>query len=71
MMESKWIGFSRSLWSALLPIALVMMRVFGVADVDSIGEVATNVVDALIVVASVVLQFLHQRDPKPTSISAG
>lgn len=70
-MENKWIGFSRSLWSALLPIALVLMRVFGVADVDSIGEVAAGIVDSLIVAASIVLQFLHQRDPQPTSVSSG
>ena len=68
-MQNKWIGLSRSMWSALLPIALVVMRVFGVADVDSIGEVATSVVDGFIVVASVVLQFLHQRNPEPTTLA--
>lgn len=68
-MTNKWIGLSRSMWSALLPVILIMLRVFGVADVDSIGEVATNVFDGVIVVASAVLQFLHQRDPEPTSLA--
>jgi hypothetical protein len=66
-MNNKWIGFSRSLWSALLPVILIALRVFGVADVDSIGELATNVVDAVIVAASAILQFKHQRDPEPTT----
>ena len=60
-MDNKWIGFSRSLWSALLPVILIALRVFGVADVDSIGELATNVVDGLI------LQFKHQREPELTT----
>lgn len=68
-MDNKWIGFSRSLWSALLPVILIALRVFGVADVDSIGELATKVVDAVIVAASAILQFRHQRDPQPTSLA--
>lgn len=68
-MDNKWIGFSRSLWSALLPVVLITLRLFGVADAESIGELATSVVDGLIVAASAVLQFLHQRDPEPTSAS--
>ena len=66
-MDNKWLGFSRSLWSALLPVILIALRVFGVADVDSIGELATNVVDAVIVAASAILQFRHQRAPEPTT----
>lgn len=68
-MDNKWIGFSRSLWSALLPVILIALRMFGVADVGAIGEMATNIVDAVIVAASAVLQFKHQRDPEPTSIA--
>jgi hypothetical protein len=45
------------------------MRVFGVADVDQIGETATTVVDALIIMVSAVLQFMHQRNPQPTTLA--
>jgi hypothetical protein len=69
MEGNKWIGFSRSLWSALLPVVLITMRVFGVADVDQIGETATKVVDSLIVMISAVLQFMHQRNPQPTTLA--
>jgi hypothetical protein len=67
-MTNKWIGFSRSLWSALLPVIMIALRIFGVADVDSIGEVATNVFDGFVIVASAVLQFMHQRSPEPTNL---
>ena len=68
-MENKWVGFSRSLWSMLLPVILVMLRVFGVDDTAMIGDIATKVIDSSIVVASLVLQFLHQKNPEPTNVS--
>ena len=66
-MGNKWIGFSRSLWSAVLPVMLIVARMFGIDDADAIGEIATQAIGAVIVVVSLVLQFLHQRNPEPTS----
>ena len=63
----KWIGFSRSLWSAFLPVALIVSKMFGVDDADQLGEIATQAIDSVIVVASLVLQYLHQRDPQETT----
>lgn len=69
-MENKWIGFSRSLWSAFLPVALIVARMFGVEGADQLGEIATRTIDSIIVIASLVLQFLHQRNPQPTSAAS-
>ena len=68
-MDNKWVGFSRSLWSAALPVVLIVARVFGLDGADQIGEIATKVIDSGIVIASMVLQYLHQRNPQPTSAS--
>ena len=67
-MENKWIGFSRSLWSALLPLVLLALNAAGVTNADSIGTIASRVVEGGIIVASLILQYLHQRDPQPTSL---
>ena len=68
MSENKWIGFSRSLWSALLPLILLALNAAGVTNADNIGAIASRVVEGGIVVAALVLQYLHQRDPKPTTL---
>ena len=63
----KWVGFSRSLWSAFLPVALIVSKMFGVDGADEIGEIATKMIDSAIVIVSMILQFNHQRDPQETT----
>jgi len=63
----KWVGFSRSLWSAFLPVALIVSKMFGVESADELGEIATKTIDSVIVIASMILQFMHQRDPQETT----
>ena len=69
-MNNKFILLSRSLWSAILPLVLLVLDAFGVTGSTEIGEFANGVVEAVIVIASLVLQFLHQRNPKPTSLAS-
>lgn len=69
-MNNKFILLSRSLWSAILPLVLLVLNAFGVTGSTEIGEFANGVVEAVIVIASLVLQFLHQRNPKPTSLAS-
>ena len=65
----KWVGFSRSLWSAFLPVALIVAKMFGVDSAEAIGDIATKAIDSGIVIASMVLQMLHQRDPQTTNVA--
>jgi hypothetical protein len=67
-MNNKFILLSRSLWSAIL--LLLVLNAFGVTGSAEIGEFANGVVEAVIVIASLVLQFLHQRNPKPTNLAS-
>ena len=69
-MGSKWVGFSRSLWSALLPVTLIVARMFGIEDADQLGEIATKAIDSVIVISSMVLQYMHQRKPEVTSAAS-
>jgi amino acid permease len=69
-MNNKFILLSRSLWSAILPLLLLVLNAFGVTGSAEIGEFANGVVEAVIVIASLVLQFLHQRNPKPTNLAS-
>lgn len=67
MPENKWVGLSRSLWATLLPMGLLILDQTGVAGSAQIGELANTIVTSVIVIASGVLQFLHMRNPQPTS----
>lgn len=67
MNENKWVGLSRSLWSAILPILSIILTAAGVTDVESIGAMGTGIVNGGAVIASAILQFFHQRNPEPTS----
>ena len=65
---TKWIGFSRSLWSMLLPIMVLVMNQYGITNSESIGESASSVVNAGLIGAAGVLQLMHQVSPKPTRL---
>ena len=67
---TKWIGFSRSLWSMLLPIVVLVLNQYGITNAESIGDSASNVVNAGLIGAAGVLQFMHQVNPKPTRLGA-
>ena len=67
MGENKWVGFSRSLWASLLPIITIILTAAGVTGVEQIDEIGTTIVNAGSVIAGAVLEFLHLRNPKPTS----
>ena len=69
MAENKWVILSRSLWSALLPILTIVLTAAGVTDVEAIGALGTGLVNGGAVIASVILQFLHQRNPQPTTLA--
>jgi len=67
MGENKWVGLSRSLWSALLPILTIVLTAAGVTSADEIGAMGTSIVNGGAIIASAILQYLHQRNPKLTS----
>lgn len=69
MTENKWIGLSRSLWSAMLPVLALILNQAGVTGADQIGELASNVFNGTMLVVAAVLQYLHQRNPKPTTLA--
>lgn len=71
MSETKWIGFSRSLWSMLLPIIVLTLNQFGVTTSEAIGDNLSNVFNGGLMVVAAVLQLLHQRDPKATTLKKG
>ena len=50
-MNNKFILLSRSLWSAILPLLLLVLNAFGVTGSAEIGEFANGVVEAVIVIA--------------------
>ena len=69
MSENKWIGLSRSLWSAILPIVALVLNQLDVTGAEKIGELASNIFNATMLGVSAVLQYLHQRNPEPTSVA--
>ena len=71
MEENKWIGLSRSLWATLTPIIGVVLSTTGVVGADGIIALSNTVFGAIIVSIAGVLEFLHQRSPKPTTILPG
>lgn len=69
MEDNKWIGKSRALWSALLPILALVLDSFDVTNAESIGELASVLFNSGIGIASGILAFLHARNPVKTSIA--
>lgn len=68
--EHKWVGFSRSLWASVLPIITLVLTATGVTGAEQIGAIGTTIVNAGAVVASAVLEYMHLKNPAPTSVSA-
>jgi hypothetical protein len=68
MAENKNIIKSRSLWSALLPIVAIAGQQAGLGE--GFSQTINQLVVAVIGVAALVLNFMHQRDPKPTTLAA-
>lgn len=69
MVENKWVGLSRSLWATLLPIIGLILNTTGVSGADGILGLSDTVFNSVLVVVAGVLQFLHLRNPKPTSLA--
>jgi hypothetical protein len=65
---TKWIGFSRSLWSYLLPMLGLIGAAWGLSEAEAevLGATADKVVLGLIASVGAILEARHQLNPKPT-----
>lgn len=69
MQENKWVLLSRSLWATLLPIIGLILTTTGVTGAEGILGLSDTIFGGGIVIVAGVLEFLHQRNPQPTSIA--